>query len=88
MQMSDRLYLATTNGLFGARLENGTWKETGKLLEGRHVTSVVADDGLILTGTKNGIFRSVDKGKVWSEVDDNTETGDVRWLSSTPDRAS
>ena len=81
--MSDDLYLATTNGLFGAQRENGTWKKTGTLLEGRNVTSVVAGDGIVLAGTKNGIFRSADRGKAWSEVDDNSAIGHVRWLSSS-----
>jgi hypothetical protein len=79
--MSDNLYLATTNGLFGARRDGGTWSGPEELLEGRHVTSVVADDGLILAGTKNGILRSVDKGKDWGDVDDNSAIGYVRWLS-------
>jgi hypothetical protein len=86
--MSDNLYLATTNGLFGARRDGGTWSGPEELLEGRHVTSVVADDGLILAGTKNGILRSVDKGKDWGDVDDNSAIGYVRWLSGSPGGAS
>ncbi len=86
--MSDDLFLATTNGLFAARREPGTWTKRGKVLAGRHVTSVVAGDGLILAGTKNGIFRSIDRGEAWSEVDDSRTIGYVRWLSGAPGGAS
>jgi photosystem II stability/assembly factor-like uncharacterized protein len=83
--MSDHLYLATSNGLFISRREGGTWSTIGHTLPGRKLTSVVAGEGLILAGTTDGIFRSVDVAKTWSEVDNSLTTRHVRSLDCPPE---
>ena len=79
--MSIRLYMATANGIFTGHRENGKWRRIKGALNGQYVTSVAACKDLVLAGTKDGIWRSTDGGKNWTEADTNLSIRHVRWLA-------
>jgi hypothetical protein len=78
--MAKRLFVATTEGLFVARRSGSGWSGVERALSGLPVTSVAACEGLVLAGTKDGIWRSVDGGKEWTEASTNLAIRHVRWL--------
>ncbi len=78
--MAKLLYLATTGGVFMARRAGRGWSRTGEALSGLPITSVTACEGLALAGTKDGIWRSVDGGKKWTQADSHLAIRHVRWL--------
>ena len=79
------LYLATQDGVWLATNENESWQITRRGLDGGHVTSIIAREGVILAGTTNGIFRSDDLGASWYEQSNGLTKRHVRWLAYHPD---
>ena len=79
--MANRIYLATNNGVFIVRRAGKGWSMSGEALNGQAVTSVAACEGLVLAGTKDGIWRSIDNGKNWTEADTHLAIRHVRWLA-------
>lgn len=79
------LLLATNNGLVQATKENGAWTATGRSLENTEVTSVIAREGVILAGTRDGVQRSDDGGITWYAVNQGLDIRHVRWLAFHPD---
>jgi hypothetical protein len=79
--------LATNNGVVIA--ESASWHgpQNGlrRSLEGQHVTSIIAREGVILAGTLDGIFSSNDKGRTWHEASAGLGQRHVRWLAFHPD---
>jgi hypothetical protein len=80
-----KLILATEHGLTICEQGNGAWHESMHGLAGRHVTSVIAREGVILAGTNNGIFRSDDGGQVWTESSNGLIARHIRWMAFHPD---
>jgi photosystem II stability/assembly factor-like uncharacterized protein len=80
LKVAKVLYLATAEGVITARRAGRGWSRTGKALSGLPITSVAACEDLVLAGTKDGIWRSVDGGKEWIEADSNLAIRHVRWL--------
>lgn len=78
--MAKLLYLATSEGVFTGRDTGDGWSGVGEALSGLPITSVAACEGLVLAGTKDGIWRSVDGGKNWMQADTNLAIRHVRWL--------
>ena len=78
------IYLATNNGLIVCERE-GEWREVRRGLEGKRVTSVIAREGVILAGTRDGIFRSDDHGENWREASAGLSHRHIRWLAYHPD---
>jgi photosystem II stability/assembly factor-like uncharacterized protein len=78
------IYLATRNGVAAAEYDGG-WRVVQRGLEGRRVTSLVARQGVVLAGTEDGIFRSDDGGRTWSEASTGLGQRYVRWLAFHPD---
>jgi photosystem II stability/assembly factor-like uncharacterized protein len=74
--------LATNNGVVFA--EGGSWRVLRRSLEGSHVTSIIAREGVILAGTLDGIFRSDDEGRTWQEASAGLDQRHVRWLAFHP----
>jgi len=83
--MKTNLILATSGGVVVCRSIQGEWRETRRGLEDRHVTSVIAREGVILAGTTNGIFRSDDLGRSWQAANSGLSIQHVRWLAYHPD---
>lgn len=83
--MIERLYLATSDGLAVCERSEGGWRGARRGLRGRAVTSVIARQGVILVGTREGIFRSEDGGASWEEASAGLEIRHVRWLAYHPE---
>lgn len=79
------ILLATRAGLAICQRDGDTWKVVDRVLQGQHVTSVIAREGVILAGTTKGVQRSDDEGKSWREVNAGLTTRHVRWMAYHPD---
>lgn len=79
------LFLATANGLAIAEHADGGWRMTRRALDGKRVTSVIAREGVILVGTREGVLRSDDRGATWRDASEGLTTRYVRWLAYHPD---
>lgn len=83
--MNTTLYLATNKGVMTAGRNGNGWMINGRSLEDQYVTSVIAREGVILAGTKNGVYRSDDGGREWQEASAGLNVRYVRWLAYHPD---
>ncbi|MGB0387353.1 MAG: WD40/YVTN/BNR-like repeat-containing protein [Ardenticatenaceae bacterium] len=85
--MDNSLFVATANGFWRAERVADGWQAGTHTLRGRHVTSVVAREGLLLAGTTDGLFRSADGGESWQEASRGLGIRHVRWLALHPERS-
>ncbi|HYN88532.1 MAG TPA: hypothetical protein VER55_08370, partial [Ardenticatenaceae bacterium] len=83
--MSHSLFVATSSGLLVCEQDGDNWREAARGLEHQDVTSVIAREGVILAGTRAGVFRSDDRGQSWREANVGLTTRYVRWLAYHPD---
>ena len=81
----NKLILATKQGIVVCEHDSNDWHESLRGLEGGHVTSVIAREGVILAGTENGVFRSDDEGQTWKETSNGLIARHVRWMAYHPD---
>ena len=79
------LLLATNHGLVICKREGETWREVQRGLTGQRATSVIAREGVILAGTREGVFRSNDLGISWQPASEGLSVKYVRWLAYHPD---
>ena len=80
------LLLATTSGLYVAQPGGaGEWRVTRHALAGTHVTSVIAREGVILAGARDGVRRSDDLGETWRTMNTGLTQPYVRWLAYHPE---
>lgn len=79
------LFLATKDGLVIARSDGRSSEIAGRALAGRQVTSVIAREGVILAGTRDGVYRSGDGGETWREAGEGLDVRHVRWLAYHPE---
>jgi photosystem II stability/assembly factor-like uncharacterized protein len=82
--MEQLLVLATSNGIVIAGPEGDDWQEVRRGLEAEHATSVIAREGVILAGTRAGVFRSDDLGSTWQIASAGLAIAHVRWLAFHP----
>lgn len=80
-----QLYVAANNGLYIAEREGDAWRVVERALEGKHLTSVIAREGVILVGSREGVMRSDDLGRTWRDVSNGLTTNYVRWLAYHPE---
>ncbi|MDX1687702.1 MAG: hypothetical protein R3248_06935 [Candidatus Promineifilaceae bacterium] len=78
------LFLATRDGLVIAQDDGASLDITDRRLVGHHVTTVIAREGVILAGTRDGIYRSGDGGHSWRGASDGLTVRHVRWLAHHP----
>ncbi len=78
------IYLATNNGIFLADHEDGG-RILQRGLDGKRVTSVIAREGVALSGTNDGVFRTDNNGRTWRETSVGLSQRYVRWLAYHPD---
>lgn len=83
--MDIKIILATADGVIIGERDNGDWLGAQHSLSGRDTTSIIAREGVILTGTRAGVFRSDDLGKTWQEASQGLATTHIRWLAYHPD---
>jgi photosystem II stability/assembly factor-like uncharacterized protein len=82
--MEQLLVLATANGIVIAQPKDGGWREIRRGLDGEYATSIIAREGVILAGTRRGVFRSDDLGQTWQSASEGLESPQVRWLAFHP----
>jgi photosystem II stability/assembly factor-like uncharacterized protein len=82
--MASMLVLATADGLVMAQRHGDGWREVGRGLDGQHVTSVIAREGVMLSGTRAGVWRSDDLGRTWREASTGLDLHHVRWMAYHP----
>lgn len=83
--METQIFVATSNGLLtGERVQN-EWRVSARTLQGKHITSVIAREGVILVGSREGVMRSDDLGKTWRDASNGLTETYVRWLAYHPD---
>lgn len=78
------IYLATNNGVRVVQAGSG-WQEVRVGLEGIAVTSVAALEGVVVAGTREGVFLSEDEGQTWQPASEGLNTRYVRWLGCRKD---
>jgi photosystem II stability/assembly factor-like uncharacterized protein len=78
------LLLATETGVVVCERDSQGWRESQRGLEDRRATSLLTQDGAILAGTRDGIYRSEDSGMHWQEASDGLSIRLVRWLAGHP----
>jgi photosystem II stability/assembly factor-like uncharacterized protein len=83
--MNGLFFLATEQGIVTAERDDGSWREAARSLTERHVTSVIAREGVILAGTTDGVFRSDDLGQTWQAASNGLAHRHIRWLAYHPD---
>jgi len=83
----NNLILATEKGLVICERNGDHWREQMRGLADHQITSVTAREGIILAGTKKGVFRSNDLGKTWGEANTGLSIRYVRWMAFHPDRS-
>jgi photosystem II stability/assembly factor-like uncharacterized protein len=83
--MPQLLLLATTEGLVVCEGGPGAWRESHRSLEDQHLTTVIARQGVILAGSRQGVFRSDDRGRTWRSASQGLSIPYVRWLAFHPD---
>jgi photosystem II stability/assembly factor-like uncharacterized protein len=85
MKLNTFLLLATNTGLVICKRVAESWRELRRGLTGQRVTSVIAREGVILAGTRKGVFRSDNEGASWREASAGLGVPYVRWLAYHPD---
>lgn len=81
----NKLILATQKGIVICERDDQGWHKSSHGLKDQHATSVIAREGVILAGTENGIFRSVDEGQSWEAASDGLSSPHIRWMAFHPD---
>ncbi|MEJ2597667.1 MAG: hypothetical protein P8Z00_05000 [Anaerolineales bacterium] len=83
--MSIYVILATNEGVVVSQPSGDGWQEVRRSLEGQTITSVIARQGVILAGTRQGVFRSDDLGLSWIQASAGLDERLVRWMAYHPD---
>jgi photosystem II stability/assembly factor-like uncharacterized protein len=79
------LVLATDSGVVVCRAaEPGGWQVVRRGLADQAATSVISREGVILAGTRAGVFRSDDLGASWRSASRGLDEPYVRWLAFHP----
>lgn len=78
------ILMATSHGLVIGEFNASGQQSLRVGLEGQYITSVIAREGVILVGTRQGIFRSADLGASWQPASQGLEPPHVRWLAFHP----
>lgn len=83
--MTNTLILATSNGLIVCQRVGDAWREIHRGLQGKDVTSVIAREGVILAGTRDGVFSCDDLGVTWEPASEGLSVRHIRWLAYHPE---
>jgi len=83
-QPADEILVGTVNGVAWLRRAGGTWRETVRTLEGKHVSNLVEDPetGRLFAGTHGeGIHASDDGGRTWTRKDRGVDHANIYSMS-------
>lgn len=80
-----RIAVATDHGVVFCVGDEDRWRPESTALDGHTVTSIIAREGIILAGTRAGVFRGDGNGGTWLEVSRGLDNPLVRWLAFHPD---
>jgi photosystem II stability/assembly factor-like uncharacterized protein len=83
--MDNMLIVASDQGIAICEKDGKDWQTTRTGLDGQRITSVTARQGVILAGSRAGIYRSEDLGMTWGEANTGLSIPYVRWLAFHPD---
>jgi photosystem II stability/assembly factor-like uncharacterized protein len=83
--MIDYLLLATTDGLGVYARAGASWREQRHGLAVQPVLCVIAREGVILAGSREGVWRSDDLGQSWRAASAGLTQRHVRWLAYHPE---
>jgi photosystem II stability/assembly factor-like uncharacterized protein len=86
-KMNKTLYLATNSGVMMSADAGESWQNARRSLEGNAITCIAAQDGIVLAGTRDGVYRSTDLGLSWEAPEVQPDIPHLRWLSFHPDQA-
>ena len=83
--MRDMLIIATEDGVVVAQQGDGVWQQVRRSLTARQVSSLSVQNGNILAGTADGVFRSDDLGQTWRMASEGLSVPKIRWVAHHPD---
>lgn len=83
--MDGQYVLATEDGIVLAERNGSGWETVGQSLESEDGLTVIAREGVVLAGTRCGVFRSEDGGRSWDPASEGLSLRHVRWLAYDPD---
>lgn len=81
MDRREYLLLATSQGLAICERSANSWQVSRRELNDSYITCVIAHGGVILAGTKDGIYRSADAGETWQAVNEGLVSRHIRWMA-------
>ena len=82
---ADEILIGTANGVATLRRADGGWRETGRALQGKHVSNLVEDPetGRLFVGChREGIYASDDGGRTWERKDRGMDNLNVYSMSA------
>jgi hypothetical protein len=82
--MNDLVFLATSQGLVIVDQDAGGWRVSGRRLTDRQLTGELAREGVLLVGSRSGVFRSDDLGETWRDANQGLNLPHVRWMAFHP----
>lgn len=82
--MKKILLAATDQGLVVAERDDRRWNEIRRGSNEMGFTSVIGREGVILAGTRQGVYRSDDLGETWQSASQGLPVRYIRWLAYHP----
>lgn len=74
----------TKTGFIKAKSEQGHWQVVSHALKDKEISCLIAREGVILAGTKEGVFRSDDAGSSWRDCSTGLTHKHIRWMAFHP----
>ena len=81
-EKDDTLYLASVGEVFISANKGETWTSLGTRPKGAALGLAITDEALYLTLRENGIFRSEDRGKQWTLLNDEVTEININALAT------
>ena len=82
--MNKVIFIGTSNGLVVSESRGEAWHAVRYALKDHYLTSMAVEEGVLLAGTQDGVYRSDDMGDIWQEADAGLTIRHIRWLAIHP----
>ena len=79
------LVVTTRTGIMICDREGDGWRIGRRGLDGEYVTCAIAREGVVLAGTKTGVYRSDDAGRTWRGASEGLTARHIRSIAYHPD---